>query len=76
MFKKIPSKDVSKFLGGAFFMSAGGGALLYAVGVSVPFGSFTVTPTINGARSIVHFDRRFLGLAGAAAAGFGNGQDW
>ena len=28
---------------------------LYAVGVSVPFGSFTVTPTINGARSIVHY---------------------
>ena len=55
MFKKIPWKDVCKFLAGTFFASAGVELYLYAVGVSVPFGSFTVTPAINGARSIVHY---------------------
>jgi hypothetical protein len=35
--------------------SAEVGAHLYPVGVSVPFVSFTVTPAINGAHSIVHY---------------------
>jgi hypothetical protein len=50
-------KDVYKFLAGAFFVSAGVLLYLYMSGVSVPvlgFG-FTVTPEINGMRSIVHF---------------------
>jgi hypothetical protein len=57
MFKTIPWKDVCKFFAGAFFVSAGVLLYLYMSGVSVPvlgFG-FTVTPEINGMRSIVHF---------------------
>jgi hypothetical protein len=57
MFRKIPWKDVCKFLAGAFFVSAGVLLYLYAAGVSVPVlgVGFTVTPEINGVRSIVHF---------------------
>jgi hypothetical protein len=57
MFKTIPWKDVCKFLAGAFFVSAGVLFYLYLAGVSVPVlgVGFTVTPEINGLRSIVHF---------------------
>jgi hypothetical protein len=53
--KKIPWKEVCKFLAGAFFVSSGVLLYLYMTGVSVPVFGLTVTPEINGARSIVHF---------------------
>ena len=55
MLKRIPWKDVFKFLAGAFFVSAGVQLYLYLVHVPVPVGSFIVTPEINGVRSIVHY---------------------
>ena len=52
---KISWKEVCKFLAGAFFVSAGVLFYLYITDVSVPVLGFTVTPEINGMRSIVHF---------------------
>jgi len=52
---KIAWKEVCKFLAGAFFVSAGVLFYLYITDVSVPVLGFTVTPEINGMRSIVHF---------------------
>jgi len=52
---KITCKEVCKFLAGAFFVSAGVLFYLYITDVSVPVLGFTVTPEINGMRSIVHF---------------------
>ena len=48
MLRRIPWKDVFKFLAGAFFVSAGVHPYLYFVQVSVPLGSFVVTPEVNG----------------------------
>lgn len=52
---RIPWKEVFKFLSGAFFVSAGVLFYLYISDVSVPVFGFTVSPQINGMRSIVHF---------------------
>ena len=53
--RKIPWKEVCKFLSGAFFVNSGVLFYLYLTGVSVPFFGFTETPEISGIRSIVHF---------------------
>lgn|SRR5208283_152070 len=57
VFKRIPWKEVCKFLAGAFFVSAGVLLYLYMAKVSVPVLGlgFIVTPEINGVRSIIHF---------------------
>ncbi len=51
------NRDVRKFLAGAFFVSSGILFYLYLADVPVPLlgTSFVETPTISGARSIVHF---------------------
>jgi hypothetical protein len=50
------SRDVRKFLAGAFFVSSGFMFYLYLADVSVPLlgTGFVETPAISGARSIVH----------------------
>jgi len=53
--KRIPWKEVFKFLAGAFFVSSGVLLYLYMAKVSVPVLGFTVTPETNGVRSIIHF---------------------
>jgi hypothetical protein len=55
MSRRVPWKDVCKFFAGAFFVSAGAQLYLYFVNVSVPLGSFVVTPEIHGVRSIIHY---------------------
>ncbi|MGA2433748.1 MAG: hypothetical protein ABSG25_00530 [Bryobacteraceae bacterium] len=56
MCKKIPWRDVCKFLAGAFFVSAGTLFYLHLYRVSVPIFNtgLTETPKISGVRSIVH----------------------
>ena len=51
------SRDIRKFLAGAFFVSAGIQFYLYLAKVSVPLlgTNLVVTPEISGWRSIVHF---------------------
>ncbi len=51
------SRDVRKFLAGAFFVSGGIQLYLYLAGVSVPVVGTTLvqTPALSGVRSIVHF---------------------
>ena len=51
------SRDIRKFLAGAFFVSAGIQFYLYLAKVSVPLlgTNLIVTPEISGWRSIVHF---------------------
>jgi hypothetical protein len=51
------SRDVRKFLAGAFFVSCGILFYLYLANVSVPLlgTSFVETPKISGGRAIVHF---------------------
>lgn len=50
----VPWKEVSKFLSGAFFVSAGVLFYLYAMDVSVPAGGFLVPPQVHGMRAVVH----------------------
>lgn len=47
-------RQISKFLSGAFFVSAGVLFYLYAMNVSVPVAGFMVPPQVHGARAIVH----------------------
>lgn len=54
MLARVPWGEVSKFLSGAFFVSAGVLFYLSMVDVSVPVGGFMVSPKIDGMRSIVH----------------------
>lgn len=54
MLRKLPWREVFKFLSGAFFVSAGVLFYLYATGVSVPFGSHLIPPEFHGVRAIVH----------------------
>ena len=51
------SRDVRKFLAGAFFVSSGILFYLYLADVSVPLlgTGFVATPQTSGGRSIVHF---------------------
>ncbi|MEK4031546.1 hypothetical protein WOC76_20265 [Methylocystis sp. IM3] len=51
------SRDVRKFLAGAFFVSSGILSYLYLADVSVPLlgTTFVETPKISGVRSLVHF---------------------
>lgn len=51
------SRDVRKFLAGAFFVSSGTLFYLYLADVSVPLlgTGFIETPQISGGRAIVHF---------------------
>ncbi len=51
------SRDVRKFLAGAFFVSSGTLFYLYLADVSVPLlgTGFIETPQISGDRAIVHF---------------------
>jgi hypothetical protein len=48
-------KEVSKFLSGAFFVSAGVNLYFYSTHVAVPFLGFTISPELLGLRSILHF---------------------
>jgi hypothetical protein len=48
-------KEVSKFLSGAFFVSAGTNAYFYFIHLAVPFLGFTISPELLGVRSIIHF---------------------
>jgi len=52
---KINWKEVSKFLSGAFFVSAGVNVYFYWTHLAVPFLGFTISPKVLGLRSIVHF---------------------
>ncbi len=54
MLARVPWKEVSKFLSGAFFVSAGVLFYLYVMDVSVPAGGFMVPPQVHGVRSVVH----------------------
>ena len=56
LLKRLPWRDIFKFLSGAFFVNAGVLAYLYFARVSVPvLGThFVATPGMSGARSIVH----------------------
>jgi hypothetical protein len=56
IFRRIPWRDVFKFLAGAFFVNAGILFYLYLAGVSVPLlgTNFVFTPEISGLRSILH----------------------
>jgi hypothetical protein len=51
------SRDVRKFLAGAFFVSSGILFYLYLAGVPVPLlgTGFIESPEVSGGRSIVHF---------------------
>ena len=51
------SRDVRKFLAGAFFVSSGVLFYLYLADVSVPLlgTGFVETPQISAGRSVVHF---------------------
>ena len=51
------SRDVRKFLAGAFFVSSGTLFYLYLADVSVPLlgTGFVETPEISGGRSLIHF---------------------
>jgi hypothetical protein len=53
----VRSREVRKFLAGAFFVSGGIQFYLYLAGVSVPFlgTGFVQTPALSGVRSILHF---------------------
>jgi hypothetical protein len=53
----VRSRDVRKFLAGAFFVSGGIQFYLYLAKVSVPLlgTSFVFTPEISRVRSILHF---------------------
>ncbi|CAN5219156.1 hypothetical protein BH09MYX1_BH09MYX1_09660 [soil metagenome] len=55
MLRRIPWREVCKFLSGAFFVSAGVLLYLYVVDVSVPVGSFILTPKVHLPRSIAHY---------------------
>ena len=48
-------KEVSKFLSGAFFVSAGVNMYFYLTHVAVPFLRFTISPELLELRSIIHF---------------------
>jgi hypothetical protein len=54
---KVPWREVSKFLSGAFFVSSGTLFYLYLADVSVPLlgTRFVVSPELSGWRSIPHF---------------------
>jgi hypothetical protein len=56
VFRRIPWRDVCKFLAGAFFVNAGILFYLYLAGVSVPLlgTGFIETPEVSGVRSIIH----------------------
>ncbi len=51
------SREVRKFLAGAFFVSSGVLLYFYLAGVPVPLlgTSFVQTPAVSGARGIIHF---------------------
>ena len=50
------SREIRKFLTGAFFVTAGTQFYLYLAKVSVPLGTnLVLTPEISGLRSIIHF---------------------
>src|SRR5215467_3419639 len=53
----VRSRDVRKFLAGAFFVSGGIQFYLYLAKVSVPLlgTSYVQTPELSGVRSILHF---------------------
>ncbi len=54
MLARVQWREISKFLSGAFFVSAGVLFYLYFMDVSVPVAGFIVPPTVHGVRSIVH----------------------
>ncbi|HMK61221.1 MAG TPA: hypothetical protein VK452_08780 [Dissulfurispiraceae bacterium] len=57
LYLAIRSRDVRKFLAGAFFVSGGIQAYLYFANLSVPLlgTDIVFTPNVNGVRSILHF---------------------
>jgi hypothetical protein len=62
MLKRIPWRDVYKFLAGAFFESGGILLYLYIYRVPVPLFStgYIESPEISGLRSIVHLSLFFV----------------
>lgn len=50
----MPWREISKFLSGAFFVSAGVLFYLSVVKVSVPIGSVMVGPEVHRVRAVVH----------------------
>jgi D-alanyl-lipoteichoic acid acyltransferase DltB (MBOAT superfamily) len=56
LYLALRSREVRKFLAGAFFVSSGILAYQWLAGVSVPLlgTSFVATPAISGVRAIVH----------------------
>ncbi len=51
---RINWREIAKFLSGAFFVSAGVNFYFYALGLSVPFLGYTISPEFLGLRTIVH----------------------
>jgi len=52
---KINKKEVSKFLSGAFFVTAGASWYFASINLSVPFFSATFSPKFLGIRGFFHF---------------------
>jgi hypothetical protein len=52
---RINWKEVSKFLSGAFFVTAGASWYLSWNHVGVPFFGFTISPEFLGIRGCIHF---------------------
>jgi hypothetical protein len=52
---KINLKEISKFLSGAFFVTAGASWYFAAVHLSVPFFNTSMSPEFLGIRGFFHF---------------------
>lgn len=52
---RINKKEISKFLSGAFFVTAGASWYFAAIDLSVPFFSTTFSPEFLGLRGFFHF---------------------
>ena len=50
---KIQWREIFKFLCGAAFAGALANLYLWLNGISVPFGGFTITPTLFGMRAVI-----------------------
>lgn len=50
---KIHWQEVFKFLCGAAFAGALANLYLWQAGIPIPFGSFTITPTMFGIRAVI-----------------------
>ena len=50
---KIQWQEVFKFLCGAAFAGALANLYLWMTGIAIPFGAFTITPTMFGIRAVI-----------------------